>query len=115
MPIFEFTCNACATGRKFSALVGVVAGATPPSSPKCGSTDVRKLISRFARVRSEDDALDAHADQADGMHMDDQNAKRRLVREMASGMGDDMDADEFEAMMDEAVEAEASGAEGDPE
>ncbi len=109
MPIFEFTCNACTTGRKFSALVGVVAGATQPACPKCGSTDVRKLVSRFARVRSEDDALDALANQADGMDMDDPKAMRRLVREMASEMGDGMDADEFEMMMDEAVEAEASG------
>ena len=35
MPIFEYTCNAC-HGRKFSALVGVVADAKPPTCPKCG-------------------------------------------------------------------------------
>jgi putative FmdB family regulatory protein len=110
MPIFEFTCNACATGRKFSALVGVVATAAPPACPKCGSTDVRKLVSRFARVRSEDDALDALADQADGMDMDDPKAVRRLMRDMAGEMGDDMDADEFEALMEDAADAEGGSA-----
>jgi putative FmdB family regulatory protein len=109
MPIFEFTCNTCNIGRKFSALVGVVANAAPPACPKCGSTDVRKLVSRFARVRSEDDALDALADQADGMDMDDPKAVRRLMRDMAGEMGDGMDADEFEALMEDASESEAGG------
>jgi putative FmdB family regulatory protein len=109
MPIFEFACNACTSGRKFSALVGVVANAAPPACPKCGSTDVRKLVSRFARVRSEDDAIDALADRADGMDMDDPKAMRRLMRDMASEMGDDMDADEFEALMEDAADAEAGG------
>lgn len=111
MPIFEFTCNACDTGRKFSALVGVVASATPPVCPKCGSADLKKCVSRFARVRSEDEAMDALADKADSMDMDDPKAMRRMMKEMASEMGEDMDDGEFEQMMDEAMEEEASGGE----
>jgi putative FmdB family regulatory protein len=102
MPIFEYTCNTCATGRKFSALVGVVADAPPPVCPRCGGTDLKKLVSRFARLRSEDEAIDALAEQADRLDESDPKAVRRLVREMAGGMGDDMDADEFEQIMDEA-------------
>jgi putative FmdB family regulatory protein len=108
MPIFEYTCNTCANGRKFSALVGVVANATPPQCPRCGGTDLKKLVSRFARVRSEDEAIDALADDADNLDMDDPKAVRRLVREMAGGMGDDMDADEFEQIMDEASDDSGS-------
>jgi putative regulatory protein, FmdB family len=107
MPIYEYTCNACA--RRFSALVGVVAGATPPKCPKCGGADLTKLVSRFARLRSEDESIDALADAADNMDMDDPRAVRRLMKDMASEMGDDMDADEFEAIMDEAMDDEASG------
>ena len=110
MPIFEYTCNSCATGRKFSALVGVVANAAPPQCPRCGGTDLKKLVSRFARLRSEDEAIDALADQADSLDTDDPKAVRRLVREMAGGMGDDMDADEFEQIMDEASDDSSDNA-----
>jgi putative FmdB family regulatory protein len=110
MPIFEYTCNTCATGRKFSALVGVVADARPPTCPRCGGTDLKKLVSRFARLRSEDEAIDALAEQADALDENDPKAVRRLVREMADGMGDDMDADEFEQIMDEAGDDGGAGA-----
>lgn len=112
MPIFEYTCNACKTGRKFSALVGVVADATPPACPRCGGTDLTKVVSRFARLRSDDEAIDSLAEQADSMDFDDPKAVRRMVREMAGGMGDDMDPAEFEQLMEEA-EAEESGGMGD--
>ena len=111
MPIFEFLCNHC--GRKFSALVGVVAGASSPVCPKCGQSDgLTKLVSRFARLRSEDETIDALAEQAEAVDSDDPKAMRRLMKEMAGEMGDDMDADEFEALMDEAGD-DAAGAGGD--
>lgn len=109
MPIFEYTCNTCATGRKFSALVGVVASARPPACPRCGGTDLKKLVSRFARLRSEDETIDALAEQADSLDENDPKAVRRLVREMADGMGDDMDAGEFEQIMDEASDDPGAG------
>ncbi len=110
MPIFEFTCNTCNTRRKFSALVGVVANATPPVCPKCGGTDLRKAVSRFARVRSEDDALEALADRADNADLDDPVTMRRFMKEMASEMGEDMDGEDIEHMMEEAMDEEAGGA-----
>ena len=103
MPIFEYTCNTCNTGRRFSALVGVVANAAPPHCPRCGGTDIKKAISRFARLRSEDESLDAFAEQTDGMDMDDPKAVRRLVKEMASEMGDDVSSDELEQMVEEEM------------
>lgn len=109
MPIFEFTCNTCASNRRFSALVGVVADSKPPACPKCGGVDLKKAVSRFARVRSEDDAIDALAEQADNMDADDPKAMRRLMREMAGELGEDMEGDEMEALMDEAMDDEASG------
>lgn len=108
MPIFEYTCNVCASGRKFSVLVGVVANAAPPACPHCGNTDVRKLVSRFSRKRSDDETVDALAESADQTDLDDPKAMRRLMRDMASEMGDDMDTDEFEAAMEEAIDEEVS-------
>jgi putative FmdB family regulatory protein len=112
VPIFEYTCNVC-RGRKFSALVGVVADAKPPACPKCGGTDLTKLVSRFARVRSEDDCLDELADAADRADPDDPKAMRRLMKEVAAEMGDDMDADEFESLMEESEDAEPGSSEID--
>ena len=113
MPIFEFKCNACENPRKFSALVGVVADAPPPICPRCGSGDVSKAVSRFARVRSDDQALDSLTDRAESMDESDPRAMRGLIRDMASEMGDDIDADEFEALMEDSMNEESSGGDED--
>lgn len=111
MPIFEYSCSDCRL-PKFSALVGVSMHATPPVCPRCGSGNLNKLVSRFRRLRSEDDALDDLTDLADTMDPDDPKAVRRLVKEMAGSMGDGGE-DDFEAMMEEAIEEETSGAGSD--
>lgn len=105
MPIFEFVCNDCR--RRFSALVGVVANAEPPACPRCGSANLQKLVSRFARVRSEDEALDSLADAADSADLEDPRALRRFMKEMSGAMGEDADGEDFEQMMDEAMDEEA--------
>jgi putative FmdB family regulatory protein len=107
MPIYEFVCTQCR--RKFRKLVGVVANATPLQCPRCQSTELNRQISRFARVRSEDETLDSLADEMEAMgDGDDPKAMRRLMREMGKEMGEDMDED-FEQMMEE----EAAGGDGD--
>ena len=109
MPIFEYACDACRL-PKFSALVGVSMYATSPVCPRCGSERLTKLVSRFRRLRSEDDALDDLTDMADSINPDDPKQIRRLVKEMAGSMGDGAGDDgDFEAMMEEAMEDEASG------
>jgi putative FmdB family regulatory protein len=106
MPIFEYTCDDCA--KRFSALVGVLANAKQPACPKCGGNALTKMVSRFARVRSEDDAMDALADEATyGDIENDPKAMRRFVRDMGSALDEDLDED-FEAALDE----EMSGAAG---
>jgi putative FmdB family regulatory protein len=105
MPIYEFVCAQCK--RKFRKLVGVVANATPPQCPHCQSTRLNLQISRFARVRSEDESLDSLADEMEAMgDSEDPRAMRRLMREMGREMGEDLD-EEFDQMMEE----EASGGE----
>lgn len=110
MPIFEYTCNTCAKARRFSVLVGVVANAAPPTCPRCGGIDLKRAVSRFARVRSEDDALDSLADQADNLDENDPAAMRRLMREMSAEMGEEMDEGELDALMDEGESGEMSDA-----
>lgn len=105
MPIYEYTCNACRTGRKFSVLVGVVANAPAPTCPRCGGTDIARAVSRFARLRSEDETIDSLAEQADNLDMTDPRAVRRMAREMAGEMGEDIDSSEFEQMVEEEMSA----------
>jgi putative FmdB family regulatory protein len=98
MPVYEFVCAQCQ--RKFRKLVGMTAHATPPQCPRCQSTELSRQISRFARVRSEDESFDALADDMEGLDENDPKAMRRLVREMGQEMGEDLESD-FEQIMEE--------------
>lgn len=102
MPIFEYTCNACANDKKFSVLIGVVAEPQAPRCPRCDSEHISRSVSRFARVRSEDSRLDELADAADRLDENDPKAIRSFMKEMASGMDGEVSTDELEAMLDEA-------------
>ncbi|HZO89745.1 MAG TPA: zinc ribbon domain-containing protein [Chthonomonadaceae bacterium] len=107
MPIYEFVCAQCK--RRFRKLVGVVAQSEPLQCPRCQSTQLNRQISRFARVRSEDEALDSLADEMESMgDTDDPKALRRLMREMGKEMGEDL-GDEFEQMMEEEAAGEGAG------
>jgi putative FmdB family regulatory protein len=97
MPLFEYRCDDCAA--KFSLLVGMTADSKDPECPKCGSANARKLVSRFLRIRSEDEKLDSLEDAAMG-DMDNPAAMGKLMREMGKDLGEDgEDMDEY---LDEA-------------
>ena len=99
MPIYEFVCAQCK--RKFRKLVGVVAQPSPLECPRCRSTELNRQISRFSRVRSEDDTLDALADEMESVgDTDDPKTLRRMMKEVSGAMGEDLD-DDFEQMMEE--------------
>jgi len=103
MPIYEYRCDACR--RRFSALVGVVAGSPKVACPRCGGKKLTKLMSRFASPRSEGD-LDDLGD-VDELG-DDRQAARRMGREFGEDRGDEFE-DEVESAMDEETsEAEDS-------
>lgn len=87
MPVYEYSCDSCA--KRFAKLVGVVAGASDNlMCPKCGSKDVRRLISRFSRIRSEDETLDA-MEEAAFVSGDDPASMGKLMREMGKAIGED--------------------------
>jgi len=109
MPIFEFTCDQC--GKRFSALVGVVAQPKPLACPRCAGTKLTKQVSRFARVRSEEEALDSLTDETKyGDIENDPKAMRDWVRDMGKAMDEDMGDD-----LEQALEEEMSGASVDGE
>jgi putative FmdB family regulatory protein len=107
MPIYEFVCAQCK--RKFRKLVGVVAQSSALACPRCQSTDLNRQMSRFSRVRNEDDTLDSLADEMESIgDTDDPKTLRRMMKQVSGAMGEDLD-DEFEQMMEE----ESMGDEGD--
>ncbi|MDO8589466.1 MAG: zinc ribbon domain-containing protein [Armatimonadota bacterium] len=102
MPLFEFLCKSC--GKKFTALVGVIAEATPPACPKCGATNLSRLMSRFSTARSEEEMLESLADPDKLGDLEDPASMRRFVKEMGSEMGEEL-GDEFEEYVEKGGDA----------
>lgn len=101
MPLFEYVCGQC--GRKFTWLVGMVADPKPPTCDRCGATNAtRKEVSRFARIRSEEQALDDLADPSSMGDLDDPATMKRWAKEMGSELGEGL-GDEFDDYADDAA------------
>lgn len=112
MPIFEFTCSQC--NKRFSALVGVVAQPKPPACPRCGASELTKRVSRFARLRSEDDALESLCDETKyGDIENDPSAMKRWMKDMSSAMDEDL-GDDFEQALEEEMAGGEPGEDGAP-
>jgi putative FmdB family regulatory protein len=98
VPIYEYRCQAC--NKKFSALVGMTAEPDDTRCPACGSLETTKLVSRFARYRSEDDRVDELADRLETMgEPDSPGEMREVLREMGKAMDEDV-SDEMEEMFE---------------
>lgn len=93
MPLFEFKCKSC--GRKFTALVGMIADSSAPQCPSCGGTELSKLMSRFAAGKSDEEMLESISDPDKVGDLDDPNNMRKLVKEMGEELGEDI-GDEFD-------------------
>ena len=116
MPIYEYRCQDCS--RKFGHLHGVVAGMADPVCPRCQGTNLKKLISRVARLRSEDEIFDNLADPANFGDVDENDPRSvaQWARKMGKTMGEDL-GDDFDAMVEEMAETgelEGESGEGGP-
>lgn len=108
MPIYEYRCQRCR--KRFSKLLGIAERDNPQTCPACGATESKRLVSRVARLRSEDQMLD---DLADSMEFaadpDDPHTMRRFMREMSAAM--DEDPHEMEELFEEELAAEGADSE----
>lgn len=103
MPIYEYRCPRC-RGR-FSVLARRPGEEVQARCPRCGSSEVRRLVSAFATVHSEEDQLESLADPAMLADVDENDPKsiarwaRRMKRTMGEELGEDFDEviDELEA------------------
>jgi len=109
VPIYEYHCQDCR--RRVSILVRSIVNPGKPTCPRCGGHRLERLMSRFARLRSEDDRLDALADPSSFGDLDESDPKSvaRWAKKMGKELGEDLGED-FDQMMEEAVEEEATGA-----
>lgn len=113
MPIYEYTCQKC-NGR-FQKLVRGFQTPADLQCPRCASTDVRKAISRFAVVQSEESRLEALADPStfSGLDENDPASVARWAKKMGQQMGDE-GGEDWDQMVEEMLEEEMSGkGEGD--
>lgn len=111
MPIYEYHCDGCR--RRVSLLILAPSTAPPPRCPKCGSEALTRLMSRFARIKSEEDRLESLADPSKLGDLDENDPKSmaRWMKKMGQEMGEDVGED-FDSAIDEAMEEEAKAGDG---
>lgn len=103
MPIYEYRCQDC--GKKSTFVTLSVKSSLEPKCRKCGSANMKKLVSRVAVFRSEESRLESLADPSKlaGLDENDPKSIARWMKKMSKEMGEDMGED-FEASIDEAME-----------
>ena len=111
MPIYEYLCRDC--GKISSFIVLNIRDPYEPQCKRCQSRKMTKLISRVARVRSEESRLESLADPSKLGDLDEKDpaSMARWMKRMGKEMGEDLGED-FDSMVDEAMEEE--GKEGQP-
>ncbi len=101
MPIYEYRCHQCQ--RRVSLLWRSMSAATEsqPVCPRCGSTQLSRLISKVAVLRSEESRMDNLADPSSLGDLDENDPKSlaRWMRKMSGEMGEDL-GDEFREVVD---------------
>lgn len=105
MPIYEYRCKIC--GRRSSFFVMKVGEVPDLKCRFCGSTEMERIMSRFAAVRSEEDRLESLADPSKWGDLDENDPKSvvRFMKKMGQEFGDELGED-FNEVIEEA-EAEA--------
>jgi putative FmdB family regulatory protein len=90
MPIFEYACLTCNTGKRFSALVGVVADAPAPTCPVCQSEQLRKTVSRFNNpyAASDTERVEDLLTRVENLDESDAQATQALTQEVQSLVGE---------------------------
>ena len=80
-----------------------------PACPRCGGVILAKGVSRFARLRSEDETMESLTDEsAYGDIENDPRAMRRWVRDISSAMDEEMEEDFESALEDEMKDGGSS-------
>jgi len=109
MPIYEYRCNKC---RRLSSFLLLRASEElQPHCKHCGSTDVTKVISRVAVLKSEEKRLETMLDPSkfSDLNENDPRSVERVMRRMGKELGDEL-GEGFEESMEEALAEGTSSA-----
>lgn len=107
MPDYDFRCNNCLRHVRLFYSYSEYGSAEPHCS-HCGSSDLKRIISRVAIAKSEEsrlDALDPEGMMA-GLDEDDPRSLGRFMKKMSSEMGEDM-GDDFNEVVDRLERGES--------
>lgn len=97
MPVYEFGCNAC--GANVSLFVRSISAEVSDVCDRCGSSDLRRLVSKFAVVRGPVDPKNLNKQaMLDGVDFGNSRSMANFFRRM----GDDFH-DEPNEHMDEII------------
>lgn len=99
MPTYDFLCLQC--GKRFDVFMTYSEyGVKPVACVHCGSTRVRRRMTRVRIARSEESRLEDLADPSalDGLE-DDPKALGRMMRKMGKELGEEL-PDEFDEVVD---------------
>lgn len=107
MPIYEYRCQDC--GKVSSFIVLSMRNPFRPKCQRCQSEKMTKLISRVARVRSEESRLESLADPSKFADLDEKDpaSMARWMKRLGKELGEDMGED-FGSLVDEAMEEESA-------
>ncbi len=99
MPVYEYRCHGCK--RRVSVFFRSFNSIADPVCPQCGSTQLTKLVSRVAVMKSEESRLEDLADPASlsGLDENDPKSIARWARKMGQELGEDL-GPEYEEMID---------------
>lgn len=111
MPIYEFRCQACR--RRVSVFQRSISAPLNAACSNCGSTDLRRLVSRFAVVRGEEALMDGLDDDSmlAGVDENDPKSMAAWARKMSSRFGEDV-GPEFDEMVERMEAGEMPDEEG---
>jgi putative FmdB family regulatory protein len=111
VPIYEYRCESCRAYHQ--QLVLSLASYQVPACPRCGKNTLRKLVSRFAVMRSEESRLDDLADPSSFGDLDENDPRSvaRWARKMGDSLGEDL-GPEFDEMVDRMAAGEMGEDEG---
>lgn len=108
MPIYEYRCQKC--GKKSEFITLRISEPVPEVCQHCASGEIRKIPSRVRVRMSEETRLERLSDPSRLGALDENDPKSvaKFMKAMGQEMGDDFDGD-MDAMVEEAMEEEASG------
>ncbi len=101
MPIYEYRCAGCRRRVSIWWKTFSAAETGQPVCPRCGGTELSRLMSRVAVLRSEESRMDDLTDPGSFGDLDENDPKSmaRWMRRMSAEMGEDL-GDEFGEVVD---------------